>query len=953
VERLEGRDLPSLYTEVVFQDAPVAYWRLGEAAGPTALDASGHGADGTYFNGVLLGQPGALAEDADTAASFDGLNDHVQFANPVADDFTIEAWIKTTAKGLIGTQAFQGNGLVWSDVSGVANDWVLAVLNDRASFHAGNPGGSITGTTPVNDGNFHHVAVTRVRGGAMRLYVDGQLEATGLTGDVPLNANPFVVVGGNTLDSRYFNGTMDEVAVYDRALSAGRVLAHFRAGHDHSPVANADAATTGEAAPVAVPVLANDHDPDGDPLTITGVTPPAHGAAVVKDNGTPADPDDDFIDYAPAADFAGTDQFTYTVSDGRGGTATAAVTVTVVNAAPQVDAGGDATLDEGGTFTAAGLFTDPGAGPWTAVVDYGDGSGAQPLPLNPDNTFSLSRVYPDGGLFTVTVAVTDNHGGTGSDAVRVTVLGAAPTAVFSGPGTVPEGGAAAVSFTDLSAPAGLRFAYDFDNDETFDVGDGTYAGSVDAASAAVPPGLLDDGSVIRTVRGRVLDQNGGFTDYTTTITVINVAPAAAFVGPGTVPEGEGATVSFAAAFDPSGADAAAGFRFAYDLDNDGAFDVGDGTYAGSGSSVSAAVPPAFLDDGPGTRTVRGRVLDKDGGFTDYIVTITVTNVAPTAGILGPAGGVRGQTRAFTLTAGDPSAADRAAGFTYLVDWGDGTPAQVIDRTPGNGTGTTADHVFAQTGTYTVRVTATDKDGGSSATTHTVTVTAVALQPNPFDPTKWDLVAGGTAGNDEIRVQQSDDCDPVTVSVNGVPQGAYEPTGRIVIFGHAGDDELKVSGDVSLSAWLYGGDGHDRLTGGDGRDVLLGGDGHDRLTGGDGRDLLIGGRGADRLFGNDSGDLLISGFTAFDADEVALAAVSAEWTSGHSFDTRVANLSGTGCDPADRLNGNYFLLDSGEGQTVFHDGETDILVGGSGSDWFFAGPLDWVTDRNDSDLVSVP
>src|SRR5581483_12471170 len=120
-------------------------------------------------------------------------------------------------------------------------------------------------------------------------------------------------------------------------------------------------------------------------------------------------------------DFVGTDQFAYTISDGRGGTATATVTVTVSNAAPLVDAGDDAVVDEGGPFGGLGRFSDPGEETWAATVDYGDGSGQQPLALNPDKTFSLSHTYADSGQYTVTVTVADSHGGVGSDTLTVTV----------------------------------------------------------------------------------------------------------------------------------------------------------------------------------------------------------------------------------------------------------------------------------------------------------------------------------------------------------------------------------------------------------------------------------------------------------------------------------------------------------------------------------------------------
>src|SRR5690606_13623620 len=87
--------------------------------------------------------------------------------------------------------------------------------------------------------------------------------------------------------------------------------------------------------------------------------------------------------------------------------------VTVLNVAPQVAiTGGQAELAEGDQFTAAGAFIDPGADSWTATVDYGDGTGVNPLSLNPDKTFALNHTYLDNGNFTITVRVFDGfeHG---------------------------------------------------------------------------------------------------------------------------------------------------------------------------------------------------------------------------------------------------------------------------------------------------------------------------------------------------------------------------------------------------------------------------------------------------------------------------------------------------------------------------------------------------------------
>lgn len=89
------------------------------------------------------------------------------------------------------------------------------------------------------------------------------------------------------------------------------------------PVAQDDSATTEPGTSVTIDVLANDDDADGDSLSVTGVTDPGNGIAIY----TISD-----ITYTPDADFIGTDRFTYTVSDGNGGTASATVIVEVQEA---------------------------------------------------------------------------------------------------------------------------------------------------------------------------------------------------------------------------------------------------------------------------------------------------------------------------------------------------------------------------------------------------------------------------------------------------------------------------------------------------------------------------------------------------------------------------------------------------------------------------------------------
>lgn len=94
------------------------------------------------------------------------------------------------------------------------------------------------------------------------------------------------------------------------------------------PVATNDLVTIIVNTPVAIHVLGNDSDADGDPLTVTGVTAPAHGTVVRHSDGT--------VTYTPQAEFVGPDTFTYTISDERGGTATALVTVMMTAAEVEI-----------------------------------------------------------------------------------------------------------------------------------------------------------------------------------------------------------------------------------------------------------------------------------------------------------------------------------------------------------------------------------------------------------------------------------------------------------------------------------------------------------------------------------------------------------------------------------------------------------------------------------------
>jgi len=154
------------------------------------------------------------------------------------------------------------------------------------------------------------------------------------------------------------------------------------------------------------------------------------------------------------------------VTDTGNLTSTATANVSIANLAPAVNVGVATAINEGGTFSRSGSFTDPGTDTWTGTVNYGDGSGTQTLTLNPDKTFSLSHVYADDGLYTVSVTVIDDDGGVGVGTVLVTVNNAAPTVSAGGNATIMIGDSFSRSgfFTDPGADTWVA---------TVDYGDGS------------------------------------------------------------------------------------------------------------------------------------------------------------------------------------------------------------------------------------------------------------------------------------------------------------------------------------------------------------------------------------------------------------------------------------------------------------------------------------------------
>ena len=217
----DGEGPEDCKTTITTERGIVGFWRLSEEPGePTAFDAMGVN-DGTYVGDVLLGQPSLVASDPDAAAQFDGSTAHVDlpFVVDVSAAFTIEAWVRP--------QALEGLPTIVSQRDGTGTGRTLLFVDDTGNF-ASNLGGTIrdSGVTAVVDTTYH-VVLTFAGGtdGAWFFYVDGFETATGTaTGEAATDG--WLIGANKTLDA-FWNGTIDEVAVYDEALSPTVIESHF------------------------------------------------------------------------------------------------------------------------------------------------------------------------------------------------------------------------------------------------------------------------------------------------------------------------------------------------------------------------------------------------------------------------------------------------------------------------------------------------------------------------------------------------------------------------------------------------------------------------------------------------------------------------------------------------------------------------------------------------------
>lgn len=226
------------YSELVQKDGAAAYWRLDETEDVVAHDIIG-GNDGTYLNGVTLGVPGAILRDSDTAANFDSAT-HQKMDAPWTEtqnppQFTAEVWARVTGNNgnyrspLTSRADSPQRGFIFYAEPG--NTWQFwSGKGDQSGWD------SIAGPS-VSENGWDYLVAT-YDGTTKRFYVNGTEVGTSIAAFAVNDTSPLRAGGGATEGSGdfFFQGDVDEVAIYPVALTPEQIIAHYVAGVTKSQV---------------------------------------------------------------------------------------------------------------------------------------------------------------------------------------------------------------------------------------------------------------------------------------------------------------------------------------------------------------------------------------------------------------------------------------------------------------------------------------------------------------------------------------------------------------------------------------------------------------------------------------------------------------------------------------------------------------------------------------------
>ncbi|MCP5404790.1 MAG: tandem-95 repeat protein [Pseudomonadaceae bacterium] len=767
----------------------------------------------TVSCGVVCGHSvtiNALANDTDangdplTITGISGLNPALGTASVVGNQIVF-----TPASGVTGPVTFQysisdGNG--GTDTANITVNVTNTppdAVDDAASTQQGTP---VTINVLANDTDAECTPGITITG------ISGVNPAQG-TAQLVGNQIVFTPAAGFTGTASFQYSISDGCGASDTATVTVTVTP---VQPPNTTDANNDTASTTCGNAVTIAVLANDTDIEGDTTTITGTTNPANGTIVVNPDGT--------ITYTPITGFIGVDTFTYTVTDARGATDTATVSVTVTNTPP------DAVNDTASTafntpVVISVLANDSDAESAVALDGIVTGPAHGVAVVNPDGTITYTPNAGFTGTDTFTYRIDDACGAT--DVATVTVT------VGANPNTAPDAVDDVVSTTCVSAICGcgatatihpLANDTDPEGDTLTITAVGTAAHGTVVLNADGTISYRPEGGFVGTdsFTYTISDGNGGTDTATIFVTVTNEPPVAvddaastAFQTPvsfnvltndsdpsggrlkfdgivgapahGTVSVDSAGNVTYTPANGFTGTD-----TFTYRVvDGCGAEDVATvtitvGTPPNTPPDATNDVATAVCDCAPVTINVLANDSDADGD------TLTVTRI-----VSGPAHGVAVINAGGTITYTPAHGWQGEDFFQYEISDGNGGTdiAQVKVVTINNAPDAVNDSYNTVCGTpVTFNVLTNDSDPDACQTISIASNTQPAHGTVVFNAngTYTYTPAAGFTGTDSFTYTIDDGCGgtdtaTVTVTVTNTPPDAQNDTATVscgVVCGHS-------------------------------------------------------------------------------------------------------------------------------------------------------------------------
>jgi VCBS repeat-containing protein len=690
-------------------------------------------------------------------------------------------------------------------------------------------------------------------------------------------------------------------------------------GTNDGPVANADTAAGTENQVLTIDALANDTDvDDGAVKTLVAASAPAgKGTASIVGNQVQFDPGTAFDHLAQGATEVVV--LSYTMQDEHGATSgsTISITVTGTNDGPVANAdtastsenasvtvnvlGNDTDVDDGAVLTVTAASAPAGKGSASVVGNQ--------VRFDPGTAFDhLAQGASE--VVVVSYTVQDEHGGTSSSTVSITVTG-----TNDGPVANPDTAAgtenqiltidalandtdaddgAVKSLVSVSTPAGKGSASIVGNQVRFDPG-------------TAFDHLAQGATEVVVLSYSMQDEHGATSSSTISVTVTgtNDGPVA---NADVASTGENGTVTVNVLANDTDVDDGAVLTVTA-----ASAPVGKGSASVVGNQVQFNPGTAFDHLAVGESevvVVSYSIQDQQGATSSSTVTITVTgtNDGPVAN---PDSRTTSENSAVVI---DVLANDHDVDHDAVLvvtaasgPAGQGT-VSIVENQVRFDPGTDFDYLAeGESAVVVLSYTIEDEHGASATSTVTITVQGRDEGSNSTGTDESETLIG-TTGDDTINALGGDD----------------------TVFGLAGDD------------LIYGGNGNDFLNGEDDNDVIEGGNGEDVLSGGDGNDQLSGQAGSDNLSG-ENGDDQLSGGDGFDqlygdaGNDVIAGGNDDDILAGGDGNDQLSGQAGN--DSLDGGEGDD-TLDGGDGDDFLSDfAGTNSFVGGAGGDQIVASSTD--------------